>query len=55
MSKSPIKRMQEAELTSYTSRGGHDHPDNWAVCCRPCNQRKGMKTEAEFRKTMEAP
>lgn len=38
------------------SRGGHDHPDNWAVCCQPCNQRKGRMTEAEFRKAMkEAP
>ena len=37
------------------SRGGKDEPDNWAVCCQPCNTRKGRMTEEEFRKVKEAP
>ena len=39
-SKSPIKRMQEAELTSYT-RGGHDHPDNSRAVVGRAIERKG--------------
>ena len=37
------------------SRGGKDDPSNWAMCCHECNSSKANKTEAEFRKTKEAP
>lgn len=31
-----------------TSRGGKDIPENWRVCCLPCNKAKANMTEAEF-------
>lgn len=37
------------------SRGGKDEPSNWAVCCQPCNVKKGQMTADEFRKVKEAP
>jgi 5-methylcytosine-specific restriction endonuclease McrA len=30
------------------SRGGHNNPENLALVCRTCNQRKGVRTVEEF-------
>lgn len=29
--------------------GGADSPENWILCCRECNARKGLMREADYR------
>lgn len=36
------------------SRGGTDHPNNLQHTCRGCNQQKGTKTSAEYRRWRKA-
>jgi 5-methylcytosine-specific restriction endonuclease McrA len=38
----------EIEHITPKSRGGSDRVSNLCLACRPCNQRKGSKTAAEF-------
>ena len=35
------------------SRGGTDHPDNLQATCFECNEEKGNKTDAEYRRWLE--
>ena len=44
-----IARSFEIDHIVPVVRGGTNNFDNLQVICRPCNQRKGIQTDAEFR------
>ena len=43
----------EVEHKTPLSRGGSNWPENLCLSCRPCNLRKGTKTDTEFRAWLE--
>ena len=44
-----IARSFEIDHMTPVIRGGSNELDNLQVICRPCNQRKGIQTDGEFR------
>lgn len=44
-----ISRSFEIDHMTPVIRGGSNDMDNLQVICRPCNQRKGIQTDEEFR------
>ena len=44
-----IARSMDIDHMTPVSRGGSNNESNLQVICRPCNQRKGMMTDREFR------